>query len=191
MTHNPALYFITGASASGKTTLLKRVVAAQPELTTFYFDDIGVPSLEEMNARPGGPAQWQAFATRQWIEKIARLNDTRLVVLEGQTRPSFIIAAAHEEKLTTFHITLIDCSHAERKRRIVEERRDLQLDNLDMYAWAAYLRGQADALNLEVIDTTAQNPAASARALADSLFHFASGVGLELKQHLSKETISG
>jgi len=37
---------------------------------------------------------------------------------------------------------------------VVNLRKQPELDTLDMYAWAAYLKGQADILKLEIIDTT-------------------------------------
>jgi hypothetical protein len=53
------------------------------------------------------------------------------------------------------------------------------LDQLDIYAWAAYLRGQADALGLEVLDTTNQSVATSVQALAESIARFARRAGLD------------
>ena len=69
-------------------------------------------------------------------------------------------------------VVLIDCGHAERRRRLVEERRQPELDKLDMYAWAAYLRGQADALQLDIIDTTAASLAESSSELLKSIQNF-------------------
>jgi HAMP domain-containing protein len=49
-----------------------------------------------------------------------------------------------------------------------------------MYAWAAYLRGQADALKLEVIDTTNQGVTESIQELAASIGRFAEENGIRL-----------
>lgn len=49
-----------------------------------------------------------------------------------------------------------------------------------MYAWAAYLRGQADALKLEIIDTTGVHLEDSIRALANSIERFAKANGISL-----------
>jgi RNase adaptor protein for sRNA GlmZ degradation len=177
---NNALYFLTGSSGSGKTTLLRRVVKSfYPNLSAYHFDDLGVPSLEEMNAKFGGPAQWQAHNVRAWMSKVAQLKDTSLVVLDGQVRPTVIFEAARQEGLAV-HVTLIDCSHEERRLRLVQERAQPELDILDMYAWAAYLRGQADALGLEIVDTTHLNMDEATQKLADSLERFASETGTRL-----------
>ena len=167
-----ALYFITGASASGKTVLLSEVTKSRPELKAWFFDSIGVPSLEEMKARFGGPEQWQVHATGEWIRKLSESEDEGLVILEGQVRPSVVLQAAQAEGFAELHITLITCSHAERKRRLHEERAQPELDHLDMYAWAAFLQGQADALKLEVIDTTGLSIKESARLLSESINRF-------------------
>ncbi len=176
-----ALYFITGSSGSGKTTLLKGVVEAfYPNLTAHHFDDLGVPGPEEMIARYGGPEQWQAYVTRQWIEKIAHPENTGLVVLEGQVRPSVILDAANKVGVSPLHITLIDCSHEERRRRLIEARAQPELNKFDMYAWAAYLRGQADALKLEIIDTTTLSPGEAIQKLAGSIGRFAEETKIRL-----------
>jgi energy-coupling factor transporter ATP-binding protein EcfA2 len=180
MTKN-ALYFITGSSGSGKTTLLNGVVKSiYPNLLTYHFDDLGVPSFEEMNTKYGGPSQWQAYSAHQWIQKVAHLENAGLIVLEGQVRPTFIIDAANEMGFSALHITLIDCSHEERQRRLIEERSQPELDNLDMYAWAAYLHGQADALKLEIIDTTNLNIENAIQKLAGSIELFAKETEIRL-----------
>ena len=56
------------------------------------------------------------------------------------------------------------------------------MDQLDIYAWAAYLRGQADALGLEVLDTTTQSLETSVQALAESIARFARRAGLDLSE---------
>lgn len=178
-----ALYFLTGSCGAGKTTLLKGVVeSVYPELAAHYFDDQGIPSLEEMNAQYGGPEQWQTYATQAWIKKAVELDKANLVVMDGQARPSLIIEAADKAGFTALHITLIDCSHAERRRRLLEERKQPELDQLDVYAWAAYLRGQADALKLEVINTTSQSKQVSIEALAHSIDRFANETGTPTKR---------
>ena len=165
-TKESALYFMTGSSGSGKTTLLRRVVADfYPNLHTGHVDAPGAPQ--------GG---------RAWVERAARPQAPapRLLVVDGQERPHLVLAAVRELRLSAFHLVLIDCDHAERRRRLLEDRRAPELDRLDIYAWAAYLRGQADALGLEILDTTAQSLEASVLALADSIAQFARRAGLDL-----------
>jgi hypothetical protein len=63
-------------------------------------------------------------------------------------------------------IVLLDCGPEERERRLAGPRNQPELAGARMDAWAAYLRGQADALELPVIDTTASSIDAVADALA-------------------------
>lgn len=54
--------FITGASGVGKTTIvneLKKELEYKPEVALFNFDDIGVPSLKDMEEEYGSPSEWQ------------------------------------------------------------------------------------------------------------------------------------
>jgi len=178
------LYFITGSSGSGKTTLLKGVIeSVYPNLKAYYSDELGIPSIEEMNTKFGGPTQWQVYNTHQLIDKAARSNQDSFVVLDSQARPNIILDAAIEAGISAIHVTLIDCSHVERRRRLIEDRAQPELDIFDIYAWAAYLRGQADALKLEIIDTTTQTKAESIQELAGSIGRFAELNGINLKRH--------
>ena len=173
-----ALCILTGASGSGKTTLLKRVVKTYfPDLSYYHFDDIGVPTLEEMQDDFGGPDNWQAHATRLWLKKIA-LSNAPLTVLDAQVKPSLLKGAADRYGLFKLNTVLIDCGHEERRNRLIHNRSQLDLDTLDMYAWAAYLRGQADALELEIIDTTLATTEESAKELAQSIEGFSQRVGV-------------
>jgi len=160
-----ALYFITGSPGAGKTTLLKRVVADYyPALWTGHVDAQG---------SPGRGTEWVELATHP------PPGASALLVVDGQERPHLMLEAARERGLTAFHIVLIDCDHDERRRRLLHERRQPELDHRDVYCWAAYLRGQADALGLEVLDTTGQDLNTSTMALATSIAHFAKRLGME------------
>jgi hypothetical protein len=153
------LYFITGSPGAGKTTLLKRVVADYyPVLWTGHVDAAG---------SPGRGTEWVELAAR------GAANPSPLLVVDGQERPDVMLRAARDAQLRAFDILLIDCDHSERRRRLLEDRAQPELDHRDVYCWAAYLRGQADALGLEVLDTTTQDIPTAARALAQSIARFA------------------
>ena len=101
-----------------------------------------------------------------------------MLVVDGQERLHTMVEAARAAQLASFHMVLIDCDHEERRRRLLEDRRQPELDTRDVYCWAAYLRGQADALGTEVIDTTALGVASATAALAESIARFAESVGV-------------
>lgn len=146
---------VTGASGAGKTTLVRALEAtALPDVACFYFDAIGVPSRDEMVDRWGGPREWQAAATEEWLRRLTHDADgVRIAVLDGQTAPSLVLAATERLGIPAPLILLVDCDRAERNARL-RARGQPELASADMDCWAAYLRGQADALGLPVIETT-------------------------------------
>jgi hypothetical protein len=103
----------------------------------------------------GSGEQWQASATAEWLARLGRLpEEVALAVLDGQTRPSFVLSAAARAEPRTVHVVLLDCSADVRAARLRVSRQQPELANVRMDHWAAYLRGQADALGLPVIDTS-------------------------------------
>jgi hypothetical protein len=166
----PALLIVTGASGAGKTASVEALAArALPGMGCFFFDHIGVPDPEAMIRDFGGGDAWQAWATRRWIARLRAETAHAVAVLDGQVRPSVVRAALREAGLDERRaaIVLLDCAPEERARRLAGPRGQPELASARMDAWAAYLRGQADALELPVIDTTGRPLAAVADALAE------------------------
>ena len=157
------LLFAVGASGVGKTAAVQALSNRQlPGLTCYHFDSVGVPSAEDMVRNFGSPERWQEVTTHDWIARVNKAPGD-LVVLEGQTRPSFIRSAS---SASAIRIVLLDCERSVRSHRLREARQQPHLDTADMHSWAAYLRGQADALGLPIIDTTSLSP----DEVADQLF---------------------
>jgi ABC-type uncharacterized transport system ATPase subunit len=156
MNVQPALLVLTGASGAGKTTLVRALEAMEiPDVGCYFFDSIGVPSVEEMTRVYGGGDQWQAAMTAEWIARLLRNDDgVRVAVLDGQTRPSMLRAELERQAVPRWQVVLADCGHAERNERLRGPRAQPDLVSHQMDCWAAYLRGQADALALPVIDTS-------------------------------------
>jgi RNase adaptor protein for sRNA GlmZ degradation len=147
---------VTGASGAGKTAAVRAVEArALAGVGCFYFDSIGVPSAEVMERDFGGGDKWQAHATAQWLSRLdAQPDAVHVAVLDGQTRPSVVFDAASVAPTTKVHIALLDCSTEVRADRLRAARRQPELANDRMNNWAAYLRGQGDALRVPIVDTT-------------------------------------
>lgn len=151
-----SILVVTGASGAGKTAAVSLLEARElAGVQCFFFDSIGVPPPEVMEREFGGPEQWQAWATNQWLAHLARLDSSvRVAVLDAQTRPSTIFAASGAGSAWHPCVILFDCSPEVRAARLCGPRGQPDLATARMDAWAAYLRGQADALDLLVIDTT-------------------------------------
>lgn len=170
MTNQPALLVVTGASGAGKTALVRELEALRlPGVECYQLDSIGVPSLEEMERRWGGGERWQAHATAYWVERLLRNEDgVEVAVLDGQTRPSEVRAAFERLGVRIGRIVLVECGHDERNARLWGPRGQPELACGQMDCWAAYLRGQADAMGLPIVDTAGRSVG---EAVADLAAH--------------------
>ena len=123
-----------------------------------------------MRAAFGSDEAWQAATTERWIAHLAGNPDgAPVMVLDGQIRPSEVAAAFRRHAVTRGRILLIDCSHEVREGRLRGERAQPDLASPRMAAWAAYLRGQADALDLPILDTSELSVAEATTALIDKV----------------------
>ncbi|HEY5062860.1 MAG TPA: hypothetical protein VII52_15070 [Gemmatimonadaceae bacterium] len=156
MTTVPQILVVTGASGAGKTATVRALDAlAIPGIQCFHFDSIGVPTADVMERDFGGGEQWQESATAEWLARLSSLPaDVRLAVLDAQTRPSFVFTAAVRALPRVVHVVLLDCSPHLRTERLCGPRRQPELATAQMDQWAIYLRGQAEAMGLPLIDTT-------------------------------------
>jgi adenylylsulfate kinase-like enzyme len=152
----PAVLVVTGASGAGKTTLVRRLAAlGLPGVGCYEFDTIGIPSEEEIRARFGDGAGFQRWALGEWVARLARNADgVRVAVLDAQVRPRAARGALARHGVQVGGVVLVDCDYAERNARLRGPRGQPELATAQMDGWAAYLRGQADALGLPVIDTS-------------------------------------
>ena len=152
----PSLLFVVGASGAGKTAAVRALAdRGIAGLRCYHFDSIGVPTPAEMDRRWGSGETWQQQMTKQWIERLGRNADTaECVVLEGQTRPSFIEPEFAAAGIRHARIVLLDCTPAARLARLAGPRAQPELADDRMNSWAAYLRGEADALGADVLDTS-------------------------------------
>jgi hypothetical protein len=159
------LYFVIGASGAGKTAAVRLIAARRPDIVCRYFDTVGVPSDDEMARQHGSGEEWQRQSTIAWVSRIRHewLGDAP-VVLDGQTRPSFIADACVAAGLGDYRIVLFHCEDAVRERRLIA-RGQPGLANRKMAAWAAYLREQVVLRHDTIIDTTALTVADAAGEL--------------------------
>lgn len=160
---------VVGASGAGKSTLTRALAALRlPGVVCHHFDTIGVPPPEEIAANFGDGAAWQAWALDQWVRRLVRNDDgAALAVLDAQVRPHAALDALRRHGVECGRVVLVDCAYDERNARLRGPRVQPELATPDMDCFAAYMRGQADALGLPVLDTTGR-PAA---ACLDELRH--------------------
>lgn len=160
MTPSGKLVILTGASGSGKTTIVDTFETAFPDSArVFHFDSVGVPPEAEMIARFGSGEEWQRAMTHDWISRLAALvRDGANVVFEGQMRIAFVLEALAAEEPIDAICWLVDCSDRTRYARLEVERGQPHLASGRMMNWARYLRNEAEQQHLFVLDTDRHNP---------------------------------
>lgn len=175
----PGILIVTGASGAGKTTLVRELESRQLDgVGCYYLDSIGVPTADEMTRRFGGPDAWQAWATQEWVSRLCENADgVTVAVLDGQVRPSLARAVLAAAGVRNAEIVLVDCAPAVRNARLRGPRGQPDLACADMDCWAAYLRGQADALDLPIVDST-ESVADGVARLADRVRRLATGLAV-------------
>jgi len=152
----PTVLVVTGASGVGKTTLVDAIQSrALAGVRCYHFDSVGVPSVGRMLAEFGSPQAWQVAMTHRWIATLAANADqVRLAILEGQVRPDVVREAFVSSGIERGGIVLVDCAPEVRAARLRGASPESERIAPQMNTWAAYLRGQADALQLPVLDST-------------------------------------
>ena len=144
-----AILVLTGASGAGKTTLtLKLNELAIPGVEGINCDRIKLEAHETSTDR-------QAEILRYWLLELSqRETGIELAVLDTQIRPHRALEVLKQAGIVHAQIVLVDCDPIKRNERLHIDRSQPELANPQMDCWAAYLRGQADALNLSIIDTS-------------------------------------
>ncbi|MBA2655432.1 MAG: AAA family ATPase [Tatlockia sp.] len=151
------IFFITGASGVGKTTLIELVKEKydRNNCVFLHFDSIGIPSVEKMIEQYGSPSAFQQEMTNQWIDKL--INDYKnmdLIFFEGQVNLQFIKDGFEKHHFTNFTILLIDCSNEAMNYRLTKKRLQPELLTPEMANWLAFLRKQASDMGIRSIDTS-------------------------------------
>ena len=143
---------MTGASGAGKTTLtIKLNELAIPGVTAINCDRVKV----EVDDETAGSTDRQANILRYWISHLSQLETgIELAVLDTQIRPHLALEVLSQAAIDYAQIVLVDCDPVKRNERLHMGRGQPELANTRMDCWAAYLRGQADALKLSIIDTS-------------------------------------
>jgi dephospho-CoA kinase len=147
----PAILVLTGASGAGKTSLiLKLNELAIPGVTGINCDRVKLEIDDTL-----APADRQAEKLRYWISHLSQPETgIELAVLDTQIRPHVAMKVLNQAAVDHVQIVLVDCEPVKRNERLRMERGQPELANPQMDCWAAYLRGQADALKLSIIHTS-------------------------------------
>jgi hypothetical protein len=132
---------------AGKTAMIEKLnELAIPGVVGINCDRVKVPETAD-------PSNRQAEIFRYWISKFGEERNAEVAVLDTQIRPHLAQEVLDQAGVAHSQIVLVDCDPAIRNERLRTERKQPELANPQMDCWAAYLRGQADALRLPIIKT--------------------------------------
>lgn len=152
------IFFITGASGVGKTTLISRLKEKffqKNHWSFLHFDSIGVPSTEEMIAKYGSPSEWQKSMTYEWIEKMLNeYNKSDVIIFEGQVNLDFIKKGFAQHDFLNYTIILLHCDQKKMIDRLKNKRKQPEIVNDDMKNWLKFLHKQAKDFKASIIDTS-------------------------------------
>lgn len=150
------IYFITGASGVGKTTLVSQLKKKYEEKpwVFLHFDSIGIPSRLEMEREFGSGSEWQKAAAFKWIDKIIHQYNDEKVLIEGQVNLEFIRSGFAEHNFNTYKIILIHCDEEKMSVRLTHNRGQPELFDQSMRNWLGFLKNQAEETETAIIDTS-------------------------------------
>ncbi len=161
------IIFITGASGSGKTSVMKALEESLSNVKVdfYYFDSIGIPSFDEMIAECGSLESWQQKTTEKWVQRLALIKDKDVIFFEGQYNPEFVVSECESLKINNYRLICLDVSDEERMHRLSILRQQPELADENMLCWASVLRDKTISLGGSVIDTTGQSISEMVRVL--------------------------
>jgi len=123
------LYFIAGASGSGKTALMPHLKELLGDNIAVYdFDDIGVPEAADK--------KWRQESTEKWLQKL--LNDGKDACLLGQVVLGEILACPSAKRIDRVNFCLLEVNDFERIQRL-KKRNTYGVDQ-NMLNWSSWLR---------------------------------------------------
>ena len=123
------LYFIGGASGSGKTTVMPYLKELLGDgIAVYDFDDIGVPE--------GADKKWRQESTEKWLQKL--LSDGKDACLLGQIVLGEILVCPSAKQIDKINFCLLDVSDFERIQRL--KKRNTYGTDQNMLNWSAWLR---------------------------------------------------
>lgn len=132
------LFFVTGASGSGKTSVIPLLKDILPDISIFDFDEMGVPKNADKI--------WRQKNTDYWVKKAYeyQLQEKDICVC-GQAVLGKILCCPSASLLKEIFVCHLECQDAVRINRL--RKRNTYGVNQEMLNWSAWLR-------MHIIDPT-------------------------------------
>ena len=111
---------------------------------------MGLPNWDEIE----DTVKWQEEATVAWVDKLVKMarEEKVHVIFEGSTDIRFYIQGFEKNTFADYKIMLFDCSEETMKNRLIQ-RGQPELYQPNMVGWLNYLRREAIAKNIGIINT--------------------------------------
>ncbi|WP_395946993.1 GNAT family N-acetyltransferase [Caedibacter taeniospiralis] len=123
------LYFISGASGSGKTVVMPYLKELLGDRIAVYdFNDIGVPDAADK--------KWRQESTEKWLQKL--LSEGKDACLLGQIVLGKILSCPSVKQIDKINFCLLDVSDFERIQRL--KKRNTYGADQNMLNWSTWLR---------------------------------------------------
>ena len=123
------IYFIGGASGSGKTAIM-------PDLRKIFGDSIAIHDFDDIGVPKGADKKWRQQSTEQWLQKL--LNKDEDACLLGQIVLGEILSCPSATQIDLINYCLLDVSDFERIQRL--KKRNTYGCDQNMLNWSAWLR---------------------------------------------------
>lgn len=123
------LYFVAGASGSGKTSIMPALKKILSDTVSVYdFDDIGVPESADK--------KWRQESTEKWLQRL--VHEKKDACLLGQIVLGEILACPSAKQIDTINFCFLDVSDFERISRL--KKRNTYGADQNMLHWSSWLR---------------------------------------------------
>lgn len=123
------IYFISGASGSGKSAIIPNLKNILGDRVRVYnFDDFGVPE--------GAGKKWRQESTEKWLQKL--IQEEKDVCLLGQLVLGEILACPSAKQIDHINFCLLDVDDFERIKRL--KTRNTHGVDQNMLNWSSWLR---------------------------------------------------
>jgi gluconate kinase len=125
------IFFVTGASGSGKSACLPRLSELLPGVALHDFDELGVPADADKI--------WRQRTTEDWLRRgIANEAQERSTMICGGAVLGEILACPSASNTSRLELCFLDCSDIVRIDRL--RSRDVHGATQDTLNWAAWQR---------------------------------------------------
>jgi GNAT superfamily N-acetyltransferase len=123
------IYFIGGASGSGKSAII-------PELKELWSNQMAVHDFDDIGVPDGADKQWRQESTEKWLQQL--LSQNKDACLLGQMVLGEILSCPSAVHIEKINFCLLDVSDFKRIERL--KQRNTYGADQNMLNWSAWLR---------------------------------------------------